>query len=321
MGHHVVIGSGALGRATALALAEEGLQAKIVSRRPAELLGIESLAVDATNPAALDRALAGAEVVYNCASAPYHRWTRELPPLWRGIQSSAIRAKARLVIASNLYAYGMPVEPFTSESSFSPCSEKGRVRAMLESEALDAHSRGEMQVAIVRGSDFYGPEVLMSQIGDRFFPRLIAGKTAGLVGRMDQPHSYTYLPDFAQTMVQVGIDADRSGRNWIVPSAPPVTGEQLATIVENALVAEGLSMPQPVIRPVSRGMLRMAGLFDAGARALVEMYYEFDRPFTVDATETATLLGQTPTGLSAGLRQTLAWYMDRSGVRAAVPAG
>ncbi len=45
------------------------------------------------------------------------------------------------------------------------------------SEALmEAHLQGKVQVVVGRGSDFYGPGVLASALGERIFPNVLAGK-------------------------------------------------------------------------------------------------------------------------------------------------
>ena len=312
MSIHVVVGSGPLGKGTARKLVALGESVRLVSRNPPSGIdGVESFAADATSPESLRPALEGAAVVYNCTSAPYHRWTQDLPPVWRGVLDATRKAGARLVIGTNLYAFGAPTAPFTEESPNNPCSSKGRVRAMLETEALEAHHRGELEVAIVRGSDFYGPGVTNSSLGDRFFAPTVTGKPATLTGLLDVPHSYTYLPDFADTMAVVGTRDDTWGRNWIVPSAPPVTGREMEVALRGALgEARGaLSEVQGVtVRSMGLGMLRFGGLFVPAARAMVEMYYQFDRPFTVDSSRSERTLGLAPTPLDRGFAETVQWF-------------
>ena len=42
-------------------------------------------------------------------------------------------------------------------------------------------------------------------------------------------------------------------------------------------------------------MMRLVGLFNADARELVEMMYEFDRPFVMDSTKAQQTFGMAPT--------------------------
>ncbi len=56
------------------------------------------------------------------------------------------------------------------------------------------------------------------------------------------------------------------------------------------------------------GMLRLGGLFVPAARAMAEMYYEFDRPFTVDSSHSERTLGLAPTPLDRGFAETVEWF-------------
>lgn len=301
-GVHVVIGSGPIGRAVAAGLAGGGASTVLASRSAEQtpIPGVVTRNVDATNADQLRAVVQSAAVVYNCANAPYHQWPQKLPPIWDGILAAAVESGARLVIASNLYAYGAPSAPLDGSEPFAPCSRKGRVRATLESAALEAHERGELPVAIVRASDFYGPGVAESALGARFLNALLSGKSPMLFGSGDHPHSYTYVPDFADALVAVGTADDESvyGRSWIAPTAPPVTRSELQSALRTLGHPCSIGM-------MGVGMTRFAGLFVPAAREMVEMMYEFDRPFTVDSSETETRFALPPTPVPVGLEQTL----------------
>ena len=305
MSMHAVVGNGPVGRAVVRVLRAQGQDVRLVSRRPAmpDDQGVELIRADATSPAELANALHGADVVYNCANAPYHRWPQDLPAIWNGIQSAAEATGARLVIASNLYAYGRPGGAITAGDEFAPCSRKGTVRAELEKQALQAHENGTLQVAIVRASDFYGPEVRESVLGERFFGSVAAGKPAQLYGSRDAPHSYTYVEDFARTLVAVGggQEADIWGRSWVVPNDKPRTVDELEALLRS-------HRPGARVQVMGGLMLRLGALFVPAAPEMIEMLYEFTEPFIADGSETTARLGVEPTALSDGLDVTLAWY-------------
>lgn len=302
---HIVIGGGPLGRSTARSLAARGERVRLASRsaRAVEDERVEVVRADATDPASLAHAVAGADVVYNCANAPYDRWPDALPPIWDGILAAAQAHGARLVIGSNLYAYGKPAGPLTADAPFAPCTRKGEVRARLERHALDEGAAHGFEVAIVRSSDFYGPEVRDSMLGERFFGPLVAGRPASAIGRRDVPHSYAYLPDFGETMAAVGsTERGRLGQlNLIIPHAEPVTLTELERVV-------GSIVPDARISSMGGLMLRLGSIFVKPAREIVEMLYEFVEPFTVDDSTTRERFGLTPTALAEGIERTLAWY-------------
>jgi nucleoside-diphosphate-sugar epimerase len=52
-----------------------------------------------------------------------------------------------------------------------------------------------------RATDFFGPGVSVSALGERFWPALLSGKPVDWVGNPDAPHSFAYLPDLAAAYV------------------------------------------------------------------------------------------------------------------------
>jgi hypothetical protein len=85
-----------------------------------------------------------------------------------------------------------------------------------------------------------------------------------------------------------------------VPSNPPVTQAQVI-----ADLAAGMDVAVPKIRTAGAGMLRVVGLFNADARELVEMMYEFDRPFVMDSTRAERTFGLSPTPWPEVIQETL----------------
>ena len=63
---------------------------------------------------------------------------------------------------------------------------------------IEAHRLGKVRLAVGRGSDFYGPAVLDSTIGQRTIKPLLQGKPAEVTGSLDQPHTYTYIRTLAK---------------------------------------------------------------------------------------------------------------------------
>ncbi len=306
---HVVVGSGPVGMAVVDELLAAELSVRLISRNPrhSQSERLEQISCDATDSAALSPLIAGATTVYHCANAPYHLWPQLLPPLWQSIRTAAAAAGARLVVATNLYAFGRPEpgEPLRATSPFSPCSRKGEIRATLESGLLESHRTGELPVVLVRASDFYGPAIRDSVLGERFFGATVAGKKATLYGSPEARHSYAFVPDFAATMVAVGRSADEEswGRTWIVPHDRPVTSGDLSEIMQT--ISPGFS-----VTCMKRGTLRLAGLFVPAAREMVEMFYEFEDDFIADGSETERRFGLSPTPLETGLRRTLSLWKD-----------
>ena len=308
---HVVVGAtGGAGGALVRELAGRGHRVRAVSRKPAadRPEGVEQLAADAADPAQTRQACEGATVVYHCAQPPYQRWAAEFPPLTASIADAAAGAGARLVYADNLYAYGPVHGPITEDLPALATTKKGRVRALMAERLLAAHRSGTLQVAIGRSSDYYGPGGANSVVGDILFGAAAKGERARWLGRLDVPHSLTYLQDVARALITLGARPEALGEVWHVPAAEPLTGR---AFVE--LIAAALGRPVKVTA-TSRLALRIAGIFDARARETTEMLYQWERPFVLDASKFQRAFGPfVPTPHHKAVATTVAWFRERAG--------
>lgn len=298
----VVLGAGPVGRAVTQRLAARGARPAVLTRRGTDVVGGRPLAVDVTDRDALAGALAGADVVFQCAQPAYHRWVEEFPPFQQHVVDACERAGAVLVVVENLYGYGPSESPFTEGTPMRPTTRKGTVRAQMWDDLQAAHAAGRIRTAAVRASDFFGPGVLLSSFGERFFGPLVAGKPAGVLGDPDTRHSVTYVPDLAEALVRVAEQPAAWGRAWHAPTAPAVTQRELV-----ALAARAASVA-PRLRVVRPWMLRLAGLFQPGAKEMIEMLYEFDRDFVVDSSAFERAFGVAPTPLTDSVAATVAAF-------------
>lgn len=198
--------------------------------------------------------------------------------------------------------YGKLDGPIHEALPYAATTRKGKVRAAMAAEAFAAHEKGRVRVAIGRASDFYGPFVLESALGERVFGPLLQGKTAQLVGDIDQSHSYTFIDDFGEALAILGERSEADGQAWHVPSAAARSTREVVT------KAFELVGKPPKINVMGRLMMRIGGVFIPGARETVEMMYEFEKPFVVDDSKFKRAFGNISTPLEEGLEQTLAWY-------------
>ncbi|MBX0326260.1 NAD-dependent epimerase/dehydratase family protein [Oscillochloris sp. ZM17-4] len=301
---HVVLGSGPLGMATVEALLRRGHIVRIVNRSgQAEApAGAAVVRADLYDQASVRAVAEGAAAVYQCAQPGYAEWVAKFPPLQTAIIAGAAAAGAKLIVAENLYMYGQVDGPIHEDLPYAAHTRKGRVRAQMAEQVAAAHRSGQLRAASARGSDFYGPGVLGSSLGERVFQPALAGKAAQATGRLDLPHSYTYIGDFGETMAILGEREDALGRHWHVPSAAPLTQRELIGLIYQELGLE------PKMSGMGRLMMTLGGLFIPEARETVEMMYEFERPFVVDSSRAEAAFGQRPTPLAEGVRRTVAWY-------------
>lgn len=276
---HVVVGTGALGVATATAAVAAGHAVRMVSRsgRAAGIpVGVDVVAANAADPASMVRVLDGAVAVHRCAAPPYTDWAVAHPPLMEGLLTAAGAADALLVNSSNLYMYGRATAPMTEHTPERPVSRKGMIRRDLDATAAAAHRQGRAMTVTLRSTDFYGPGAAATTVyGDRVFGRLIAGKRPQVFGRLDVAHSWVDVADFGRAMVTLAGTPETWGDVWHLPCPPPLTqGEMLALIAD---AAQSTARPQPA----PTWALRVIGRAVPIVRELAEMAYQWEIPYTI----------------------------------------
>lgn len=301
---HVVFGTGPLGMSVMHALLRRGKTVRMVNRSgKADAPAHEQvIAANAYDLESARLACQDAEVVYQCAQPHYHEWVEKFPSLQTNILEAAASAGAKLVIGDNLYMYGEVSGAIHEALPYQARTRKGRTRAEMAQAALSAHQSGKLQVTIGRASDFFGPGVLGSTMGERVFLPALQGKAASLVGKLDLPHTYTYIEDFGEALAVLGEREEALGQAWHVPSPQTITQRQFVELI----FAE-LGMP-PKMSGMGKLMMALGGLFIPEARESLEIMYEFEKPFVVDHSKYARAFGDHATPLPEAIRQTVAWY-------------
>lgn len=309
-GLQVVLGaSGGTGGAVVRELARRGSAVRAVSRsgRTPGVAGAQAVAADVTDASALRDAVEGAAVIYHCVNVPYQKWVAEFQPLTRRIIDVAAAVGSRLVFTDNLYSYGPLDGPITEDALLAAATRKGQVRAAVRRDLLAAHRDGRVRVVITGASDYYGPFGPNSFAGERFMKQLLAGKRVQWLADLDQPHTENYLDDMARAIVILGNSEAAEGQVWHLPAAEPLTGRQF---VELAARAAGV---EPKSAVLSRTTMRLLGLFSPLLREIPELWYEWDRPFVVDATKFQRAYGPFEvTPHQEALQQTVGWFREPS---------
>ncbi len=260
----VIFGTGPLGMSVMRALTEQGFKVKMVNRSGKAPQGlpasVEIVGGDAYNPDFARSVCAGASVVYQCSQPRYWEWPEKFPPLQASILEGAASAGAKLIAGENLYMYGEVNGPIHEDLPYAAQTRKGKVRGEMAHTLLEAHQTGRIRVAMGRGSDFYGPGVLDSALGNRAILPALQGKAASLGGKLDLPHTYTYINDFGKALALLSQREEALGQAWHVPNPPTLSQRELMTLFFNEI-----GKP-PKMSHVSKRMMSMAGLFIPGAR-------------------------------------------------------
>jgi nucleoside-diphosphate-sugar epimerase len=303
----VVTGAGPVGWTVADQLAAQGHRVRVLTRSGSgpERPNVERLRVDVSVPGALDAALEGAAAVFHCTHGSAYSaeaWRRELPSTERAVLAAAGRAGAVVVFPESLYSYGHVDGPITEDTP----REAREGKLGIRTELLRQRETSGTATVSVAASDFFGPRVLMAHAGERMVPTILSGKTVRVMGGLDTPHSFTYVPDLAAAMIAAAADPSLWNSVLHAPTGPAVT--QRAMVHAYASAA---GVPDPKTGVLPGWLLRGAGLVHRDSRELAEMLYQFDRPFVLDSGRSERLLGLAPTPLAEAAAATVAWWRAR----------
>jgi nucleoside-diphosphate-sugar epimerase len=197
-------------------------------------------------------------------------------------------------------------EAITEGLPYRPRGANGRTRADLATTLMEAHGNGLVRATIGRASDFFGPNVLVSQAGERLFGAAVAGKPASVLGDPDAPHTYTFIDHFASALVTLGAQEEALGEVWHVPSAQTLSTREFVRLVFAELGRE------PRLRIMPRALLTLLATVNPTLRAVREVAYQLEQPFVLDHSKFAGAFGAHPTPHNDAIRDTVAWHRTRS---------
>jgi len=297
-------GGGSIGNELAKLLIAKKQPLRIVGRKPRPTPGVtETVAADLTHKDQTIRAVAGSSIVYLLVGLKYdHEVWQEM---WPCIMSNAIEAckgaGAKLIFFDNVYMYGRVSGPMTEETPFNPCTKKGEVRAKIATTLINEGKSGALTAMIARSADFYGPDALNSVPNRLVFEPFAHKQKASWLVNDSVPHSYTYTPDAAESLVRLAERPTAWNQTWHVATAPnPLAGKEFV-----ALAAKEFGIA-PKYRILSRPMIRVAGWFNPQVAESYEMLYQSDSPYLFDSSKFAREFGFAGTPYVDGIRTTAA---------------
>jgi nucleoside-diphosphate-sugar epimerase len=304
-GMHTILGAGgAIGTELARELLARGEKVRLVSRH---LRGgpeaAEVRPADLTDAAGAIDAVRGSRIVYLLAGLKYsvRAWRESWPRIMGNTIEACKRAGVPLVFFDNVYMYGRVDGPMTEETPFNPCSRKGEIRARIATALLDEVKAGTLTALIARSADFYGPRVRTGIANLLVFDKLAADSKAMWLVNDHVPHSWTYVPDAARSLVELAASRKAWNQTWHVPTAPtPPTGREFISMAAQSL---GVPARHTVL---GKPLLRLAGLVDGTIRSSYEMLYQNQYPYVFASEKFNRTFGFTPTSYADGIRQTAA---------------
>ena len=300
--------TGSVGKALAAKLAERGQSFRVVGRSEERLRQdfkvfeplVEYCAADLSDLGAAARAAAGVDTVFYTVGVPYPQFEQH-PKLTRVALGAAAAAGVRHYIhVSTVYPYGVPQQEFVTESHpRNPKAFKGRMRKEQEDLVLAADNPNGMRTTILRPPDFYGPDSELSYVR-AIFDAALNGGTANVIGPIDRPHEFIFVPDLAETLIELSEKDEAYGKAWNVAGPGLITPKQFAEEVFGAV------HQKPRLRAAGKFMLRVLGLFNPLLREVVEMHYLWTTPVKLDDTRLRQLLPNLhKTPYAEGIRRTI----------------
>jgi nucleoside-diphosphate-sugar epimerase len=300
--------AGAIGQSIAAALAAQRQPYRVVGRSREALsstFGHDPLAEVATwnpdDPLSVRAAAQDIDTIVYLVGVNY--WQFELHPrLMKQTLDGAIAAGVQhILLIGTLYPYGRPrTRPVREDHPREPHTFKGRMRKAQEDLLLDAHAEGRIAATVLRLPDFYGPGVDKSFLHSAFVAA-VHGGVANLIGPIDQPHEFVFVPDVGPVVARLVETPVAQGQVWHLAGAGVTTQRALVQQIEQ-------QVGHPIrVRVAGKTMLRLIGLFNPLMREMVEMHYLLTDPLLMDDGALQGLIGPLhKTPYTEGVRRCVA---------------
>lgn len=267
----IIGAAGRSGDAAARAFLAAGWRVMGVGRgaRTAEMApGVEPVAADVLDRAALVRAVAGADVVMNAANPPYDKWEGTVTRMAENILEAAKAAGATHLLPGNVYNFGSGVGmDMTEDRAERGDTDKGRIRIAMEGLCRRYAEAHGVQTIVLRAGDFFGG----GKPGSWLDLMLLKDARKGVftaAGPDGVAHAWAYLPDLADAFVRLAEKRGELGRfeRFHFPGHT-LTSEQFHAAAEQEIGRELTK------KRVNWTMLKLAGLFMPVVREIGKMNY------------------------------------------------
>jgi nucleoside-diphosphate-sugar epimerase len=315
--------AGAVGKALAAEFSTSGVRFRVVGRSEERLRSafsayeplVEYCPADLGDPQGASTAAQNADPVFYTVGVPYTRFDLH-PKLTRiALDAAAAAGVRRFLQVGTVYSYGRPLREFVDETHpRNPHTFKGRMRKEQEDMVLAANGRGVLRTAVLRAPDFYGPDAELSYMRS-IFAAAVTGSRANVIGPIDTPHEFVFVPDMAKTLIALSQMEEAWGQAW------NLAGPALITVRQFAELAFRAAGTQPKLRVAGKTMLRLFGLFNPFMREVAEMHYLWTTPVNMDDRRLRALLPDLrKTPYEEGIRATIA-AMQQQRAGGAPPQG
>jgi nucleoside-diphosphate-sugar epimerase len=270
--------------------------------------GITWLRGDALSREDVAAAAQGCSVIIHAVNPPgYRRWSELVLPMLDNTIAAATAEQATIVLPGTVYNYGP--DAFTSlvteRSQQNPVTRKGAIRVEME-RRLEAFSRGGGRVLIVRAGDFFGPNVGNNWFSQGLIKPGLPVTKISYPGASGVGHQWCYLPDMAQTIVELLARRDSLERfaTFHMEGHWDEDGTQMVRAIQRVVARR--TAVEPVAKAFPWWFIVLAAPFVTTFRELLEMRYLWSVPLRMDNARLKTVIGTEPhTPLDQAVETTL----------------
>ncbi len=275
---------------------------RLVSRKPRKVNETDELfPADLSNPAVVDQAVGGSDVVYLVVGFDYNVkvWEEKWPRLMIATIDACKKHNARLVFFDNVYMYDINAIPhMTEESPNNPPSKKGVVRKQIAQMIMDEVKAGKLMALIARSADFYGPDNDKSFVNEMVYKNFLKGSRANWFVDPDKKHSFTFTPDAAKATALLGNTDDAYNTIWHLPTDKnTLTGREFVELFSKEMKVADKIFVMPL------WLIRIVGIFVPVIKEMPEMMYQYDRDYFFDSSKFEKRFEFIPTTYSEGIKR------------------
>jgi len=244
----------------------------------------------------------GVDVIFHAVSFPYQEWKDKHPLCIEIIVRAAEMHQTKIALVDNIYAYGRQSKiEVIEDTKKEPHTKKGKIRLAMENRL----KRSNVPCLIVHMPDLYGPNAENTLLYETL-KSVVLNKSANFVGDIKVAREFIFTLDGAKAMVELALREDTYNQNWNIPSAHPITGEEIIEILRKEVGYK------KSIRTVSKTMIRFIGLFQPFMREMVEMMYLTEDPVILSGNKYEVKIGPIPhTPYKKGIKETLNWMNEK----------
>lgn len=252
---------------------------RLVSRNPGktnrsdQLFPANLLDADATG-----RAVKGSDIAYLTVGLPMDTkmWEEQFPVMMQHVINACKQHQCKLVFFDNTYMYAKTSEPQTEESPFVPVGRKSIVRARMAVMLLEEIGKKNIEAAICRAPEFYGPGKTQSLTNTLIFDNIRKNKKLRVPLKDNTLRTLIWTPDASRAMALIGNTAGAYDQTWHLPCDDDrFTYRQLINLASEVY---GKTFSYSVLK---MWLLKTGGLFNKQLKEVQELLprYKVDNIF------------------------------------------